>query len=124
MDALPTKEHPPGTIDRAARRVHVVDPLWRAARLWTAALVLALFPVLFIVDRAIETPLSPVLPGLAFFFLLIVGLPFLFLELAQRRYRRKDLAWQALHAARWAQNGRAALVLAGVWLALWFAVGT
>lgn len=109
---------------RAARTATVLVPLWRASKMWTAAIVLALFPCLFIVDRVVETRLSPVLPGLAVLLLLILALPFALVELAARRYRRKDAEWQARHAVRAHQNGRTALVVAAVWVALWFAVGT
>lgn len=109
---------------RAARTATVLAPLWRAARLWTAAAVLALFPFLFIIDGVVALRLSPVLPGLAVLLLLILGLPFLLVELASRRYRRKDLDWQATHALRAAQNGRTAVVVAAVWVGLWFAFGT
>lgn len=99
-------------------------PLWRAARWWTAAVVLAACPFLFIVDRVVETRLSPVLPGLAVLFLLILLLPFVLVELAARRYRRKDLDWQTRRADRSARNGRTALAIAAAWVVLWFAVGT
>ena len=109
---------------RAARTITVLAPLWRAARAWTAAIVLALFPFLFIVDRVVETRLSPVLPGLAVLLLLILALPFLLIELANRRYRRKDPAWQERHALQATNRGRTAVIVAAVWVGLWFAVGT
>lgn len=109
---------------RAARYAEVVVPLWQGARRWTAAVVVALFPILFIVDERVELPLSPVLPGLAMLFLLILGLPFLLMEVAGRRYRRKDREWQAKHSDRFRRNGRTAIIVALVFLGLWFAVGT
>ena len=109
---------------RAARLDTVIAPLWRAARWWTVAVVLAAFPLLFIVDGLVDLPLSPVLPGLAVLLLLILGLPFLLLELASRRYRKRGPEWQALHALRAANRSRAAAGLAAVWLLLWFMVGT
>jgi hypothetical protein len=110
--------------ERATRLVTVVGPLWRASRQWTAALVLAAFPLLFILDEAATFSLSPVLPGLAVSVLLIILLPFLLVEVRARRYRRKDVDWQARHAAKAVSTSRAALVVAGVWVLLWFAVGT
>ena len=109
---------------RATRLALVLVPLWRAARLWTAAVVLALFPVVFIVDDVVETSLSPVLPGMVVLVLLILGLPFLLAEVSSRRYRRKDLDWQGKRAVRSAHNARSALVLAAVWVVVWFAVLT
>jgi hypothetical protein len=127
---------PPGTptftvaearLEAAARSMRlktVVQPLWKASRSWTAAIVLALFPFLFLVDGVVDLPVSPVLPGLALLFLLIVGLPFALVELASRRYRRKGADWQEAHALKAVNVSRGALSLAAVWLLLWFAVGT
>ena len=86
--------------------------------------MLALFPLLFIVDDAVELPLSPVLPGLAALLLLIVGLPFALMEVRDRRYRRKDADWQQKRALKAVGVSRAALALAAVWVLLWFVVGT
>jgi hypothetical protein len=113
--------------EAAARLVRldtVVAPLWKAARQWTAAVVLALFPLLFIIDEVVELPLSPVLPGLVFLFILLVGLPFVLVEVRSRRYRRKDAEWQARHAAKAVRTSRSAMVAALIWLIAWFAVGT
>lgn len=109
---------------RAVRLTAVVEPLWKSARHWTAAVVLALFPFLFIVDDAFDLALSPVLPGLAFLLLLIIGLPFAIMEVRGRRYRRKDADWQEKHALKAVGVARAAFAFAGVWLLLWFMVGT
>lgn len=121
---MPQEEAERRAAEQASRLANVVAPQWRAARRWTAAVVLALFPLLFIVDRAVETRLSPVLPGLALLLLLLLGLPFVLMEAAARRHRGRDLAWRARKAARSAQNARSALVAAAVWVGLWFAVGT
>jgi hypothetical protein len=125
---------PPGTVSmeearveaaaRAVRLSTVVEPLWKSSRHWTAAVVLALFPVLFILDDAVDLPISPVLPGLAVLAVLIVVLPFAILEVRSRRYRRKDAAWQEKHALKAVGFARAAFAIAGVWLLLWFMVGT
>lgn len=109
---------------RAARLVTVVAPLWKASRQWTAAIVLALFPFLFILDEALDLPLSPVIPGLVVLVLLIVVLPFLLVELRARRFRRKDPDWQAKRALKAVGVSRAALGIAAVWVLVWFAVGT
>lgn len=97
--------------------------LWRGSRTWTAALVLAAFPLLFVVDQAIETRLSPVLPGLAVLLVLLLGLPFALTELQARRFRRRDLLWQDRRSRRYQQSSRYALGLAAVWLVAWFALG-
>jgi len=109
---------------RAARLVSVLGPLWKAARRWTAALVLAAFPFLFILDGPVHWPVSPVLPGLLVLGLILVALPFLLVEARERRYRRKDAEWQARHAARAVQTANAALLVAAAWLVAWFLVGT
>lgn len=109
---------------RAARLVAVVAPLWKASRQWTAAVVLALFPALFILDEAGDFPVSPVLPGLIGLAILIVLLPFILVELRVRRFRRKDLDWQAQRAVKAVGVSRTALGLAAVWVLVWFAVGT
>ncbi len=109
---------------RAARLADVVEPLWRASRRWTVAVVLALFPVLFIVDASVHLPVSPVLPGLVVLLLLILALPFVLAEAGNRRFRRKPLDWQARKASRAAKAGRTAMIVAAVWVAAWFAVGT
>src|SRR5688572_30634630 len=85
---------------RLLRLDAVVTPLWRASKQWSAAIVLALFPFLFILDEAVELPLSPVLPGLVVLFVILVALPFLLTEVRVRRYRRKDAEWQVRHAAK------------------------
>lgn len=100
----------------------VLAPLWKAARRWTAAVVLAAFPFLFLVDRWVHWPVSPVLPGLVALALLIVVLPFALVELSAWRYRRHDLAWQERRAAKSVQVARAAVAVAAVWLVAWFAV--
>ena len=109
---------------RLLRLDAVVTPLWRASKQWSAALVLALFPFLFILDEAVELPLSPVLPGLVALFVLLIVLPFLLTEMRVRRYRRKDAEWQVRHAAKSARSSRSAMVAALVWVLVWFAVGT
>lgn len=109
---------------RAARLDAVLAPLWRAARRWTAAVVLAAFPLLFIADRAGSFPVSPVLPGLVVLAVLLVALPPALVEVRARRYRRRDLEWQARKALRAVQVSNAALTVAALWLVAWFAVGT
>jgi hypothetical protein len=109
---------------RAARTAAVLAPLWRASRRWTAAVVLAAFPFLFILDRAGRFPVSPVLPGLVVLLLLILALPIALVEARSRRYRRRDIEWQARRALRAVQMSNAALGVAAVWLVAWFAVGT
>jgi hypothetical protein len=109
---------------RAARLVAVVAPLWKSARQWTAAIVLAVFPFLFILDERSAFPVSPVLPGLVILALLVIGLPFLIVEVRSRRFRRKDADWQAARALKAVGLSRAALGIAAVWLLIWFAAGT
>ncbi|MEK6976331.1 MAG: hypothetical protein AABY18_08325 [Candidatus Thermoplasmatota archaeon] len=128
---MPPEEHtsvaagtPVHSTADAARLTGVVTPLWKASRHWTTAVVLALFPVLFLADDAFDFPVSPVLPGLAVLLLLLLGLPFLLVELRARRYRRKGLDWQLKHALKAVGVARAAMTVAAIWLLLWFMVGT
>jgi hypothetical protein len=109
---------------RAMRTTAVVEPLWRSSKFWTAAIVLALFPFLFILDDIVELRMSPVLPGLTLLFLLILGLPFGLMEIRGRRYLRKDADWQEKNALKAVGVARAAFTVAAVWLLLWFMVGT
>jgi hypothetical protein len=102
----------------------VLAPVWKGARRWTAAIVLAAFPWLFLVGRWMHLPLSPVLPGLLVLAVLIVVLPFVLAEVGARRYRRHDGDWQVGHAIRAVQVANAALLIAAIWLVLWFAVLT
>ena len=83
--SVPTGDAGADAAERAARTATVLAPLWRASKLWTAAVALGLFPFLFIIDRLVEIALSPVLPGLALLLLLILGLPFLLVELSAKR---------------------------------------
>ena len=122
MDSLPGARVE--TASRAVRLDAVVVPLWRASKDWTVAIVLALFPVLFLVDDVVELPMSPVLPGLALLLLLIIGLPFAIMEVRTRRYRRKGADWQEKHALKAIGVARAAFTVAAIWLLLWFMVGT
>jgi hypothetical protein len=102
----------------------VLAPLWKSARRWSAAIALALFPVLFIVDVRVETSLSPVLPGLVGLAVLILLLPFLLMELQILRFRRKDAAWQARKVLRSTGISRTAFWVSATWVIVWFAVGT
>lgn len=97
--------------------------LWRGARHWSAALVVAVFPVVFIVDQRIETSLSPVLPGLVVLAVFIVLLPLAVWELAARLTRRREPERRRLKAERFQQTGRTAVVVALVWFGLWLALG-
>lgn len=109
---------------RAVRTANVVMPLWKAARHWTAAIVLFLFPVLFLLDGALDLPVSPVLPGLVVLAALIVLLPFALVEVRQRRYRRKPADWQERNALKAVGLARAAFAVSAVWVLAWFLVGT
>lgn len=109
---------------RAARLATVIAPLWKSARQWTTAIVLAVFPFLFILDEASTFPVSPVLPGLVVLVLLLIGLPILIVEVRARRFRRKDDAWQQKRALKAVGLSRAAMTVAAVWVLVWFAVGT
>lgn len=97
--------------------------LWRGALRWSAAVVVALFPIIFIVDQRVETPLSPVLPGLVVLALLIILLPLGLWEVAARMMRRREAARRVFKAERFQQTGRTAFVAALVWFGLWLALG-
>lgn len=97
--------------------------IWRAARRWSAALVVAAFPFLFIIDASVETRLSPVLPGILLFCLLIVALPPLLSEAVRRRLLDQSDSARARKVEKFMLNGRTALIVAFVWFAAWLALG-
>lgn len=96
---------------------------WRAARRGTTAVVVALFPALFILDEHSTFAVSPVLPGLVLLTLLIIGLPLAWASLWMRRHRRHDPQVQATHAIRIDQWTNVARILAFVWFLSWLALG-
>lgn len=97
--------------------------IWRGARRWSAALVVAAFPFLFIIDAAVETRLSPVLPGILVLCLLIVALPPLLSEAARRLALNHSDSARARKVETFMLNGRTALIVAFVWFAAWLALG-
>lgn len=97
--------------------------LWRGSLRWSSALVVALFPVVFIVDQRVETALSPVLPGLVVLTLLIILLPLALWEVSARLTRRRGTDRRRFKAERFQQAGRTAFVVALVWFGLWLALG-
>ena len=96
---------------------------WRAARRFTAALVIALFPALFLLDQHVGWPVSPVLPGLAVLALLVVLLPFGVAEVIGRRARRtKDAQRLQARQHRLDVTTKVFLGLAWLWFMVWLVV--
>ncbi len=107
---------PAGTVDQVAL-------VWRSSRHWAAAFVVALFPFVFIVDEAVETSLSPVLPGVIVLVVLVIGLPFLVNEVAVRRLRRLSIERRPAIVLRYQTSARLATVVAVTWFLAWLALG-
>ncbi|HLF16760.1 MAG TPA: hypothetical protein VI796_04935 [Candidatus Thermoplasmatota archaeon] len=97
--------------------------LWKAARRWTSALVVALFPLLFILDERTDLSFSPVLPGLLALALLIVLLPFGLAELFSRRARHRPAETRERQGFRNVQWAGIALVAALLVFLAWLALG-
>lgn len=107
--------------DDDAAALHPLDDLWWASKRGALALVVGLFPFLFILDEATDAAFSPVLPGLLTLLLLAIVLPLVWMEIGTRLVR--DSPHLERRALRARQTARAALGIAVVWLLLWFAVG-
>jgi uncharacterized membrane protein YbhN (UPF0104 family) len=97
--------------------------LWSGSRSWTAAVVFAAFPFVFIIDEAVETALSPVLPSVVVLIVLIVALPFLLTEVAQRRLLRLHETLRPARSSNYRQSARAALGGALLWFLAWLVLG-
>lgn len=104
-------------------RADIPPKAWRAARRMTAAVVTAGFPILFFLDEHVHWALSPVLPGLVLFVVLIVALPILATLAWSRLHRRREPDWRLLRARRADQWATAAAVVAFVWFFIWLALG-
>lgn len=94
--------------------------VWLGSKHATTALVVATFPLLFLLDIPMDG-LSPVLPGLAALMLALLVLPFVLSEIAARRMRGHEDATQRIH--RRARRARHVRTLAWVWFVLWFVLG-
>jgi hypothetical protein len=96
--------------------------LWRSSVRYTTALVVALFPFIFLFDEALELSFSPVLPAIILLIVAMIVLPFALVEWRARTLhrRKKD---HAVHLARAGQSSWAALGVAFVWLLLWLSLG-
>lgn len=96
---------------------------WKGAKRYAAAVVVALFPVVFLLDHAVHWSFSPVLPGLLVLAVAVLALPMALMEFVRRRARHRASDVRRLRAERLARHGRWALVLAFAWLAGWFTWG-
>ncbi len=101
----------------------VVTDTWKAAKNFTLAIITAAFPVLFILDMAIDFAVSPVLPTLATFIVLFSILPIVFIEIAQRNLRRAGPVKGPLRARLWWNISRLTLVASAIWLVGWITMG-
>ncbi len=98
--------------------------LWRASRRWTTALVVALFPLLFILDKRTDAAFSPVLPGLVTLVALILAVPFLLTELFGRLHRKKEPTVRERKAVQLDQWGNLARIMAFLVFLAWLAWGS
>ncbi len=113
-----------GPLDRwRARGGHMTALLWRGASMWSAAIVVAAFPFLFILDERAVSGFSPVRPGMIILVVLWILLPIVLVESLSRRWRHLDDGRQAAKVNRLALGGQRSLLLAGLWLASWLALG-
>lgn len=121
---------PPAGKARGSRRSRLegadresLDHVWWSSKRWVAAVVIAVFPLIFIIDEAIDPAFSPVLPGLVALALLIILLPLGVMELRWRRLAKKRAQVRRDAALRGRQTAHVAFIVAWVWLLLWLALG-
>lgn len=128
----PPRPETPGSPPEAAtaREAHEADPgrdyldhLWWSSKRWVAAFVVAVFPLVFIIDEAVDLAFSPVLPGIVALAVLVVLLPFGVMELRWRRLAKANAQKRHDTALRGRQTANAAFVVAVAWLLIWLALG-
>ncbi len=130
-DAEAADTGPQAAADAATvREAHESDPhrdyldnLWWSSKRWVAAAVVAVFPLVFIIDEAVDLAFSPVLPSILALALLVILLPFGVMELRWRRLAKKNAQKRHDTALRGRQSANAAFVVAIVWFLLWLALG-
>jgi hypothetical protein len=106
---------PADVFDRA-----IMD-LWWASKRGTVAVVIGVFPFIFLIDERIDLAFSPVLPALLILVVLAIVLPFLLMEAGTRMVRRRrDIRSRSLKAR---QTANVLLGIAAAWLVLWLALG-
>lgn len=110
---MPTEGH---LLQEASQR-------WRMSRRYALATVVALFPLIFILDEAVAFGFSPVLPGMLVLALLLVVLPFPIMEWSQHRERRGGHAGAAVRLHRQQATSRFVAGAAWAWFGLWFVLG-
>jgi hypothetical protein len=93
------------------------DLLWSAIRKLWASAAIAAFPFLFILDAAIDTAFSPVLPGMIFLVLLWALAPYGHMEATRK------LRIDVNKAAVYHHRAKISLIGAFVWLGLWVIFG-
>lgn len=96
---------------------------WAAARLLVAAAVIALFPGLFILDRRVDWPLSPVLPGLLILAVAFVIAPPLLVEVMGSAARDRTPHVRHTKMVRTMSTAKVLLAAASAWFVLWISVG-
>lgn len=106
---------------RLALAVADLALLWRNSIRFTTAFVVAAFPFVFMIDEAVESSFSPVLPLLGVLVAILVGVPPLVVELRTRRIR--NLERLRARVLRGTQTSWACLGLSFVWLVFWFSWG-
>lgn len=89
---------------------------------FATALVIALFPFIFLFDEALQLSFSPVLPAIIVLIVLLIAVPFGLVELRARRMRKHEKD----HAVRIARSGQSSWALLGLsiaWFLLWLSLG-
>lgn len=107
------------TIELVPQAAHV-DFHWKAVRRLWAAVAIALFPVLLILDELYDYAFSPVLPGLIVLAIIWAGFPYLHMELLARFSKRPaDTMRRNERARRHESRSRYGLGVAVAWVLLW-----
>lgn len=113
-----------GWLDRLRARGSMATAiLWRGASYWVAGLVVALFPLLFVLDENTDASFSPVLPGILALALLWAVGPFIVVEALHRKWRSIDEGRQAAKVNKLLLGGKRFLLLASIWFVSWLALG-
>jgi hypothetical protein len=106
---------------RGATETHL---LWAGATWWSGAVAVFLYPWIFVLDEAVDFPVSPVLPLALAIAILWMALPFLLTEWKHRRWRSLDPARKSAKANKWKLGGRRAMLVAVVFALGWLAFAT
>lgn len=85
--------------------------------------MVAVYPLLYLVDDATDWSWSPVLPGITVLAIAWMALPFLLAEFINRRWRRLEADRKAAKLNRYYLGARGALLSAALWFFVWISLG-